>query len=143
MPRTVPARPQARVAARLRNCNGSDLELVALAREFHALTNARVIRGRRLCLPGWTATLPLGVDTLRATRSYAQRNIAHCVPLTSTSCGSPGGLILGTADPGVTLADYPHRVKIPRAADDRAVAVRESSRHEQLEDVDRHRRFAR
>jgi hypothetical protein len=89
------------------------------AREFHALTNARVIRGRRLCLPGWTATLPLGIDTLRATRSYAQRNVAHCVPLTSTSCGSPSGLILGTADPGGTLERvdpfdpiYPRRVTL-------------------------------
>lgn len=91
----------------------------ATAREFHALTNARVIRGRRLCLPGWTATLPLGIDTLRATRSYAQRNVAHCVPLTSTSCGSPSGLILGTADPGGTLERvdpfdpiYPRRVTL-------------------------------
>ena len=74
------------------------------AREFHALTNARVVRGRRLCLPGLTATLPLGVDPLKATRSYAQRNIAHCVPLTSTSCGSPSGLILGFSDPGGTGA---------------------------------------
>jgi len=89
------------------------------AREFHSLTNARVIRGRRLCLPGFTATLPLGVDTLQATRSYAQRNIAHCVPLTSTSCGSPTGLILGTADPGGTLERvdpfdplYPRRVTL-------------------------------
>ena len=70
------------------------------AREFHALTNARVIRGRRLCLPGFTSTLPLGVDALRATRSYAQRNIAHCVALTSSRCGSPDGVIVGTADPG-------------------------------------------
>ena len=72
-------------------------------REFHALTNARVIRGRRLCLPGFTSTLPLGVDELRATRSYAQRNIAHCVALTSSRCGSPGGVIVGTADPGGTI----------------------------------------
>ena len=55
------------------------------AREFHALTNARVVRGRRLCLPGFTASLPLGIDPLKARRSYAQRNIAHCVPLSSTS----------------------------------------------------------
>ncbi len=73
------------------------------AAEFHALTNARVIRGRRLCLPGFTSTLPLGIDELRATRSYAQRNIAHCVALTSSRCGSPGGVIVGTADPGGTL----------------------------------------
>ena len=73
------------------------------AAEFHALTNARVIRGRRLCLPGFTSTLPIGVDELRATRSYAQRNIAHCVALTSSRCGSPGGVIVGTADPGGTI----------------------------------------
>src|SRR5450755_2342281 len=73
------------------------------AAEFHALTNARVIRGRRLCLPGFTSTLPLGVDELRATRSYAQRNIAHCVELTSSWRGSPAGVIVGTADPGATL----------------------------------------
>jgi hypothetical protein len=89
------------------------------AREFHAITNARVIRGRRLCLPAFTASLPLGVDPLRARRSYAQRNIAHCVPLTSTSCGSPSGLILGFADPGGTVeridpfdALYPRRVTL-------------------------------
>jgi hypothetical protein len=72
-------------------------------RMFHSLTNAKVIRGRRLNLRGFTATLPLGVDTLNATRSYGQRNIAHCVPLTSSSCGSPSGLIVGTADPGGTI----------------------------------------
>ena len=89
------------------------------ATEFHALTNARVIRGRRLCLPGFTSTLPLGVDQLRATRSYAQRNIAHCLPLTSSRCGSPGGVIVGTADPGGTLeradpfdALHPRRVTL-------------------------------
>jgi len=73
------------------------------ASEFHALTNARVIRGRRLCLPGFTSTLPIGIDKLRATRSYAHRNIAHCVALTSSRCGSPGGVIVGTADPGGTI----------------------------------------
>jgi hypothetical protein len=71
--------------------------------DFHALTNARVLRGRYLALDGFTSTLPLGVDRLRATRRYAQRNIAHCVALTSSRCGCPGGLILGTADPGGTL----------------------------------------
>ena len=34
------------------------------------------IRGRWRCLPGLTSTMPLGIDPLRATRSYAQRNIA-------------------------------------------------------------------
>jgi hypothetical protein len=89
------------------------------AAEFHAMTNARVIRGRRLNLPGFISTLPLGVDALRATRSYAQRNIAHCVALTSSRCGSPGGIIVGTADPGGTLerADpfdpvHPRRVSL-------------------------------
>ena len=89
------------------------------ARMFHSLTNARVIRGRRLNLPGLTATLPVGADTLNATRSYAERNIAHCIPLTSSSCGSPTGLVLGTADPGGTIERidpfdplYPRRVTL-------------------------------
>jgi hypothetical protein len=71
--------------------------------DFHALTNARALRGRHLALAGFTSTLPLALDTLSARRRYAQRNIAHCVPLTSSRCGCPGGLILGTADPGGTL----------------------------------------
>ncbi len=71
--------------------------------DFHTLTNARVVRGRHLALHGFTSTLPLGIDVLRARRRYAQRNIAHCVPLTSSRCGCPDGLILGTADPGGTL----------------------------------------
>ncbi len=71
--------------------------------DFHSLTNARVVRGRHLALAGFTSTLPLAVDRLRARRRYAQRNIAHLVPLTSSRCGCPEGLILGTADPGGTL----------------------------------------
>jgi hypothetical protein len=91
----------------------------AHASEFYQLTNARVTRGRRLCLPGFTSTLPVGVDRLRASRSYAQRNIAHCVALTSSRCGSPQGLIFGTADPGNTIERldpfdrvYPRRVTL-------------------------------
>lgn len=80
-----------------------DALVKATAREFQAHTGARVVRGRYLSLPGFTTTIPLGLDVLRATRSYAQRNIAHCLPLTSGSCGSPDGLILGFADPGGTL----------------------------------------
>jgi hypothetical protein len=71
--------------------------------DFHGVTNAKVVRGRHLALAGFTSTLPIGVDRLRAHRRYAQRNIAHCVPLTSSRCGCPEGLILGTADPGGTL----------------------------------------
>ena len=71
--------------------------------DFHALTNAKVVRGRHLALAGFTSTLPLGDRPAQARRRYAQRNIAHCVPLTSSRCGCPGGLILGTADPGGTL----------------------------------------
>ncbi len=85
------------------NARQFDAIVAETARVFHAVTNARVIRGRRLNLRGLTATLPLGIDPLAATRSYGQRNIAHCVPLTSSSCGSPTGLIVGTADPGGTL----------------------------------------
>ena len=75
----------------------------AVARQFHAHTNARVVRGRRLCLPGFVSTLPIGVDQLAARRSYAHRNIGHCLPLTSSSCGSPDGLILGFSDPMALL----------------------------------------
>ena len=64
---------------------------------------AGVLRGRHFAMVGFTSTLPLGLDTLRATRRYAQRNIAHCVALTSSRCGCPGGLILGTSDPGGTF----------------------------------------
>jgi len=85
------------------NPEAFDAVVKSAAREFQAHTGARVVRGRWLCLPGFTSTIPLGVDPLRATRSYAHRNIPHCLPLTSSSCGSPDGLILGFADPGGTL----------------------------------------
>ncbi len=71
--------------------------------DFHTLTNAKVVRGRNLAKPGLISTLPIGTDRLRALRRYGQRNIADCVALTSSRCGCPAGLILGTADPGGTL----------------------------------------
>ena len=48
--------------------------------DFHTLTNA-ASSAAAASLQGFTSTLPLGVDVLRARRRYAQRNIAHCVPL--------------------------------------------------------------
>ncbi len=75
----------------------------ATARAFQSLTDARVLRGAFLNVQGWPCTLPIGVDPLRATRAYAQRNIAHCSPLVTAACGCPEGLILGFADPGGTL----------------------------------------
>ena len=74
-----------------------------VCQDFHTLTNARVLRGRYLARQGLVSTLPLGVDALRARRRYGQRNIADCVALSSSRCGCPDGLILGTADPGGTL----------------------------------------
>ena len=62
-----------------------------------------MVRGRHLAKNALISTLPLGVDKLKAHRRYGQRNIADCVALTSSRCGCPGGLILGTADPGGTL----------------------------------------
>jgi hypothetical protein len=70
---------------------------------FQSLTDARVLRGAFLNLQAYPTTLPIGVDPLRATRAYAQRNIAHCSPLVTAACGCPEGLILGFSDPGGTL----------------------------------------
>ena len=56
-----------------------------------------------LNVQAWPTTLPIGVDPLRATRAYAQRNIAHCSPLVTAACGCPEGLILGFSDPGGTV----------------------------------------
>ncbi len=91
----------------LRDPRGEQQEFERLvsgaARQFHAHTNAKVVRGRRLCLPGFVSSPPIGVDELAARRSYAHRNIGHCLPLTSSSCGSPEGLILGFSDPMALL----------------------------------------
>jgi len=76
-----------------------DEVLSALAREFSGLTDARVLRGRWLNVDGFVLTLPIGIDRLRATRRYAHRNIAHCVPLASAASGFQTGLLLGWSDP--------------------------------------------
>ena len=74
------------------------------AADFHALTNATVVRGRHLALPGFTSTLPLGVDRAAARRAATRSATSRTAsPLTSSRCGCPDGLILGTADPGGTL----------------------------------------
>ena len=78
-------------------------QLKSTARAFQSLTDARVLRGAFLNVQSWPCTLPIGVDPLRATRAYAQRNIAHCSPLVTAACGCPQGLIVGFSDPGGTL----------------------------------------
>ena len=62
-----------------------------------------MLRGAFLNAQSYPCTLPIGVDPLRATRTYAQRSIAHCSPLLTAACGCPEGLILGFSDPGGTL----------------------------------------
>jgi hypothetical protein len=74
-----------------------------VAKTFQSVTDARVLRGQCLGAPGFASTLPIGVDRLRASRLYAHRNIAHCVPLATAACGCPEGPILGFSDPGGTL----------------------------------------
>jgi hypothetical protein len=83
--------------------DGFDELLCGVAKTFGSFTDARVLRGRFLSAAGLTSTLPIGVDRLRATRRYAHRNIGHCVPLATASCGCPQGLVLGYSDPGGTL----------------------------------------
>jgi hypothetical protein len=85
------------------NTGEFDERLKATAKAFQSLTDARVIRGRFLNAQGYPCTLPFGLDPLRATRAYSQRNIAHCTPLVTAACGCPEGLILGFSDPGGTL----------------------------------------
>lgn len=95
------------IYASYRHPGGDEEELDELLRDvaktFGSFTDARVQRGRFLGAAGFASTLPLGIDRLRATRRYAHRNIGHCVPLATGSCGCPQGLILGYGDPGGTL----------------------------------------
>jgi hypothetical protein len=77
--------------------------LKTVARAFQSLTDARVLRGAFLNVQSFPCTLPIGVDALGATRTYAQRSIAHCSPLLTATCGCPEGLIAGFSDPGGTL----------------------------------------
>jgi hypothetical protein len=74
-----------------------------LAREFESFTDARLYTGRFLVEDSWISTLPVAIDRLAATRRFAQRNIADCLPLLSTSASSRGGVPLGYALPGQTL----------------------------------------
>ena len=80
-----------------------DERLKKTAAAFQSITDAKVLRGMFLNVQAWPTTLPIGVDPLRATRAYAQRNIAHCSPLVTAACGCPEGLILGFSDPGGTV----------------------------------------
>ncbi|RKQ92970.1 hypothetical protein C8N24_2827 [Solirubrobacter pauli] len=79
-------------------------ELVRLlGREFESYTDARLYQGRFLVEDSWVSTLPLAADRLGATRRFAQRNVADCLPLWSTSASSEAGVPLGYAVPGNTL----------------------------------------
>jgi hypothetical protein len=80
------------------------LRLIArLTREFESYTDARLYGGRFLVEDSWASTLPLATDRLGASRRFAQRNIADCLPLLSTSASSQSGVPLGYATPGNTL----------------------------------------
>jgi hypothetical protein len=74
-----------------------------LIRDVSDALQGRVRRGEFEQLDLWRSTLPLGLDIANKTRPYTTRNVADCVPLLGTSCGSPTGLTLGYADPGRTL----------------------------------------
>ena len=74
-----------------------------LARDVADALQGRVQRGEFEQLALWRSTLPLGVDVAAKTRPYTTRNVADCVPLLGTACGSPSGLTLGYAEPGRTL----------------------------------------
>jgi len=95
------------VYASYRHPGGDEDELDELLRDvaktFGSFTDARVQRGRFLGAAGFASTLPLGVDRLRATRRYAHRNIGHCVPLATGSCGCPNGLA-GTRPPPTSIS---------------------------------------
>ena len=91
----------------LRRPAGAEDELAdligALARDFESYTDARLYTGRFVAEDSWISTLPAGVDRLHATRRYAHRNIADCLPLLSSSASSRYGVPFAYADPGGTL----------------------------------------
>ncbi|RKQ90501.1 hypothetical protein C8N24_0306 [Solirubrobacter pauli] len=74
-----------------------------LMRDVSDALQGRMQRGEFEQLALWRSTLPLGLDVAAKTRPYTTRNVADSLPLLGTSCGSPGGLVLGYADPGRTL----------------------------------------
>jgi hypothetical protein len=79
-------------------------DLIArVARDFEGYTDARLYGGRFLAEDSWISTLPLATDRLRARRRFAQRNVADCIALLSTSASSRAGVPLGYATPGQTL----------------------------------------
>ena len=80
-----------------------DDERRAIAREMEGATDARLYGGRFLGERSFVSCLPLGTNALGATRGFASRNIADCVPLLSTSASSRGGVPIGYAIPGNTL----------------------------------------
>ena len=80
-----------------------DDERQAIAREMEGATDARLYGGRFLGERSFVSCLPLGTNPLGASRGFASRNIADCVPLLSTSASSRGGVPIGYAIPGNTL----------------------------------------
>jgi DNA helicase HerA-like ATPase len=75
----------------------------ALEREAVASSDARLRLARGAQRAVWQSTLPLGVDAAARRRKYVSRNVGDTFPLVGTSCGSPGGIPLGYAQPGRTL----------------------------------------
>jgi hypothetical protein len=75
----------------------------ATAREVTLVSDARLERGAFAQRALWESSLPLARDRARRTRKYLTRNVADSWPLVATSCGSPGGIPLGYAQPGRTL----------------------------------------
>lgn len=49
------------------------------------------------------STMPTGVDVARRLRRFASRNLGDTMPLLGTGCGSPAGVPIGYAHPGLTL----------------------------------------
>ncbi|HEY3944437.1 MAG TPA: hypothetical protein VGL78_04350 [Solirubrobacteraceae bacterium] len=66
-------------------------------------SDAAVNRGAHHQRKLWPSTLPLGRDTAGYTRVYATANVADCVPLVGTGCGSPSGVPFAFSSPGRTL----------------------------------------